>query len=362
MNNENPLLALKALGQHVWLDNLTRTLLREGGLETLIEEDGLDGVTSNPAIFEKAIATSPYYREDIERLRQSNLDAEGRYEALVISDIQAACDVLLPSYVASQGETGYVSLEISPHLACDLAATVAAVWRLHAAVGRGNVLIKVPGTSVGVAALEQLTAAGIRINVTLIFSLVQYEAVVQAYLRGAQRWLDSGGEARQVRSVASVFLSRIDTLVDQRLDAIGTEQAKALRGKSGIALAKRCHARYLEIFHGAAFATLARAGVPPQMLLWASTGSKNPAFSDVLYVEALIGAETITTLPDATLAAFRDHGHAAATLSAGSAEALTHIDALAHLDIDLNTIGASLQRDGVKLFVEAYDKCCLGLA
>ncbi len=357
--NENPLLQLKAMGQHVWLDNLSRTLLQEGVLQRLMTEDGIDGVTSNPAIFQKAIADSPYYREDLQRLRSSNLNTEARYESLVIPDIQAACYTLLPAYASSLGEAGYVSLEVSPALAHDRAATEAAARRLRQAVGRDNLLIKVPATPAGVRAFEQLTAAGIRVNVTLIFSLAQYEAVAQAYLRGAVRWLDSGGDAKQLRSVASLFLSRVDTLVDKRLDALAaasTIQIQTIKGKSGVALAKRCYYRYLEIFHGPEFATLSQAGVRPQTPLWASTGTKNPAYSDVLYVEPLIGGQTINTLPDATLAAFREHGRAATTLMTGMDEAQAHIEALAALGIDLNDVGETLQTEGVLLFAEAYEK------
>lgn len=354
--SENPLLALKTLGQNIWLDNLSRTLLREGGLQRLIDEDGVDGVTSNPAIFEKAIAGSPYYRDDLERLRRAGLDAEACYESLVIADIQAACALLQPVYADSGGETGYVSLEVSPELAPDTAATVAAAHRLRQAVGRANVLIKVPGTPAGIGAFEQLTAAGLRVNVTLIFSLAHYEAVAQAYLRGAQAWLDGGGHPEQLRSVASIFLSRVDTAVDKQLELLGTAEARRLQGQAGVALAKCCHARYREIFHGPDFAALRAAGARPQTPLWASTGSKNPAYSDVLYVEALIGPESINTLPDATLAAFRDHGRAAACLRADVEEAQTHIASLAALGIDLTEVGEVLQTDGVRLFAEAYKK------
>lgn len=357
--NVNPLLQLKALGQHVWLDNLSRTLLQEGILQRLMSEDGIDGVTSNPAIFQKAIADSHCYREDLQRLRGSNLDAEARYEALVIPDIQAACDMFLPAYTSSLGETGYVSLEVSPTLAHDMAGTEAAAWRLRQAVGRDNLLIKVPATPAGVRAFEHLTAQGVRVNVTLIFSPAQYEAVTQAYLRGARRWLDNGGHAQQLRSVASIFLSRVDTLVDKRLDALATASTvkiQAIKGKSGVALAKRCYCRYLEIFHGAEFARLRQAGVRPQTPLWASTGTKNPAYSEVLYIEPLIGAETINTMPDATLAAFRAHGHVATTLTTGMSDVQAHIEALAVLGIDLDDVGETLQIEGVRLFAEAYEK------
>jgi len=352
--NDNPLLALKALGQHIWLDNLSRTLLREGGLQRLIDEDGIDGVTSNPAIFEKAIANGTYYREDLEQLRGAGLDAEACYESLVIADIQAASKMLHPAYLSSGGETGYVSLEVSPELAHDTAGTVAAAQRLWQAVGCNNVLIKVPGTPAGIDAFEQLTATGIRINVTLIFSVAQYEAVACAWLRGAQTWLASGGRADQLRSVASVFLSRVDTAVDRQLELLATAEARQLQGQAGIALAKCCHARYREIFHGPDFAALRQAGVRPQTPLWASTGSKNPAYSDVLYVEALIGPESINTLPDATLAAFRDHGRVVDRLQSGLPDAQSLSVKLAEQGIDLADIGDSLQIDGVKLFAVAY--------
>ncbi|MBK8317313.1 MAG: transaldolase [Betaproteobacteria bacterium] len=361
--NKNPLLALKELGQHVWLDNLSRTLIEEGTLQRLINEDGVDGVTSNPSIFEKAISSSPYYRAHLARLNGSSLNVEARYEWLVIPDIQAACDALLPSYVASGNEAGYVSLEVSPLLAHETAATVAAAKRLYQAVGRENLLIKVPATPAGLQAFEQLTAAGMRINVTLIFSLVQYAAVVQAYLRGALRWLESGGSTRKLRSVASIFLSRVDTLVDKRLDALGTAQAEALKGRAGVALGKICHHHYLDTYNGSSFALLRLAHIRPQALLWASTGNKDPVASDVRYVEPLIGAKTITTLPDATLAAFRDHGCAAAeTLMTGMEEAQAHSEALAAQGINLDDIGETLQLEGVALFTDAYEKLLVSVS
>jgi len=354
--NKNPLLALKKLGQHVWLDNLSRELLKEGTLQRLIAEDGIDGLTSNPAIFQKSIAAGAYYKEDLARMLGSELSPEARYEALVIPDIRAACDLLLPAYVASSGAAGYVSLEVSPALADDAAGTIAAGQRLSQAVKRANLLIKVPATPAGLEAFEQLTATGMSVNVTLIFSLAQYERVVQAYLRGALRWLESGGDTRKLRSVASVFLSRVDTLVDKRLDAIGSNQALALKGRAGVVLAKGCYQRYQAIFQGSDFAMLRLAHIRPQTPLWASTGSKNPAASDVHYVEPLIGAKTITTLPDATLAAFRDHGCAKLTLTEGVDTAKSHIAELAEIGIDLKEVGKTLQVDGVKLFAEAYEK------
>ena len=240
-------------------------------------------------------------------------------------------------------------------------ATVAAGQRLQRAVGRANVLIKVPATPSGIEAFSRLTAEGLSVNVTLIFSLEQYEAVAQAYLRGALRWLERGGNIRQLRSVASVFLSRVDTLVDHRLDALGTAQAGRLKGRAGVALARRCYQRYLEIFHGPAFSLLHLAGLRPQTPLWASTGSKNPAYSDVLYVDSLIAPESITTLPDATLAAFRDHGQASRYLTDGVDDAQAHVHALADLGVDLTEVGELLQADGVRLFAEAYQQILFSL-
>jgi transaldolase len=251
---------------------------------------------------------------------------------------------------------GGQGMQVSPLLAHEAAATVAAAKRLYQAVGRENLLIKVPATPAGLQAFEQLTAAGMRINVTLIFSLAQYAAVVQAYLRGALHWLESGGSTRKLRSVASIFLSRVDTLVDKRLDALGTAQAKALKGRAGVALGKICHHHYLDIYNGSSFALLRLAHIRPQALLWASTGNKDPAASDVHYVEPLIGAKTITTLPDATLAAFRDHGCVKSTLTEGVDAAKSHITELAELGIDLEEVGETLQIDGVKLFAEAYEE------
>lgn len=359
--SENPLLALKAIGQHVWLDNLSRTLLREGGLQRLIKEDGVGGVTSNPSIFEKAIANSRYYREDLEHLRGQGLDAEACYESLVIADIQAACAMLRPAFQASRGESGYVSLEVSPELANNTAGTVAAARRLYGLVDRDNVLIKVPATPSGIEAFFRLTVEGLSVNVTLIFSLAEYEAVVQAYLRGALGWLESGGRARHLRSVASVFLSRVDSVVDERLNTLGTPHAARLMGRSGVALAKCCHGRYREIFHGQDFALLRLAGIRPQTPLWASTGTKNRAYSDVLYVESLIGPESINTLPESTLAAFRKHGQAANCLQHGLDEAQNHIRALLELGIDLGAVGERLQLDGVQSFAEAYQTILLSL-
>jgi transaldolase len=352
----NPLFQLHALGQRVWLDNLSRTLLREGGLKRLIDDDGLAGVTSNPTIFYKAMSESPYYRDDLAALqRDARLSAEERYERLAVPDIQAACDLLRPLYDTTRGEDGYVSLEVSPALAHDTAGTIAAAKRLRAMVSRSNVLMKVPATPAGIAAIEELIGQGISVNVTLMFSLVHVREVAQAYIRGIERWTGNGGDAQRVKSVASLFLSRVDTLVDKKLDTSAGNAVAGLRGKAGVALAKLAYREYKNTFRGERFTKHAARGARPQCMLWASTGTKNPAYSDLLYVEALIGPETINTLPDATLAAFRDHGRAAPTLEQDIEAAQEHFDALARVGIEMRQIGETLQAEGVKLFAQSFD-------
>jgi transaldolase len=349
----NPLLEVHKLGQQIWLDNLSRTLLQEGHLARFVDEEGVTGITTNPAIFHKAIAGGRYYEADLARLKSQALDAEARYEALVIPDVQQACDLLRPTWEEAAGEAGYVSLEVSPALAHDAAGTMAAGRRLHTAVGRDNLLIKVPATAAGLEAIEQLIGAGISVNVTLMFSLSHVEAVAGAYLRGLERLLAEGGDPRKVYSVASLFLSRVDTLVDKELEKLGGETL-ALRGKSALALAKLAYAAYQERFHGAAFAPLRRQGARPQYMLWASTGTKNPAYSDLLYVEPLIGPETVNTVPDATLAALRDHGKVTATLGQDLAGATAQFAALAKLGLDMEKIGETLQGEGLAQFETAF--------
>ncbi|MDR0635432.1 MAG: transaldolase [Azoarcus sp.] len=351
----NPLLQVRALGQQIWLDNLSRALLDSGELARLIADDGIAGVTTNPAIFQKAIAGGGDYEDDLARLRQQPLTAEARYVQLAIPDVQRACDLLRPLHERSHGEAGYVSLEVSPALAHDAKGTVAAGKRLHAEVGRPNLLIKVPGTPAGLLAVEHLIGDGININVTLLFSLAHVDATANAYLRGLERLRAAGGEPRRVMSVASLFLSRVDTLLDARLAAMGGE-APALRGQAALALARLAYRAWRARFHGPAFAPLRAVGARPQYLLWASTGTKNPAYGDLLYVESLIGPETITTLPDATLAALRDHGRVADTLAreADAGAASTLFTRLAALGIDLDKIGEDLQADGLAQFARAF--------
>lgn len=350
------LLSIRACGQRVWLDNLSRALLQEGELQRLIDVDGVAGVTSNPAIFYNAIAKDPRYQAQLAELKAGDGDAEARYEALVIPDVQAACDLLLPQYQQTEQADGYVSFEVSPFLANDEAGTLAAARRLWTAVSRPNLMIKVPATRAGITAFEQLIAEGLNVNITLMFSQSHVEAVFDAYIRGLQQRQEKGLPVAGIKAVASVFMSRVDTLVDKLLQQQGADEALVLRGRAAVAMAKQAYQYYLSLFNGAAFAALQEAGARPQYLLWASTGTKNPAYSDVLYIEELIGPETVNTAPDATLAAFRDHGDAAGRLLLdvdGAKEVLAQLDSLG---IDMAAVGEQLQQEGLQLFDEAFEK------
>ena len=350
---------IKTYGQSIWLDNLSRTLIQEGELTKLITQDGISGITSNPSIFQKALTESPYYKTDMARLKTQLNDPEARYEALVIPDIQAACDILLPTFQQTQGDDGYVSLEVSPLLADDANATVLAAHRLHKMVNRPNVLIKIPATAAGVAAFEQLIGDGISINITLLFSLTQTVRIFEAYIRGLRLFTDKGGNGRTVKAVASLFLSRLDSHLDPRLAKIGSATALTLQGRGALSLAKLAYQRYKQIFHSEHFSDLAKRGCRPQYLLWASTGTKNPAYSDVIYLDNLIGKETINTVPAATLNAFRDHGQIANTIENGLEQAQTDYLAMEKMGISLHEVGEILQQEGLKLFADAYQQILL---
>lgn len=353
--------ALRKLGQSIWLDYVQRSLITSGELGRLVEEDGLCGVTSNPTIFEKAIAGSRDYDDELHAILTDNPRGEPRtlYELSAIRDIQMAADVLKPVYDNTGGADGFVSLEVSPHLAHDIDGTLGEVRRLWRAVARPNVMIKVPATAQGVPAVEALIAEGININITLMFSLRHYEAVAQAYLSGLTR----SATPERAASVASFFVSRVDTVVDRELEAIGTPQALALRGQSAIANARLVYRRFREIFYGEAFSRLRRQGARVQRPLWASTGTKNPAYSDVFYVEGLIGPDTVNTLPPATLDAFRDHGQASrATVGESWDEAESCLAQLQELGIDLVAVTEKLQTDGVAAFAASYDQLLAALA
>ncbi|QNM96243.1 transaldolase [Chitinimonas koreensis] len=356
----NPLLQAKRLGQRLWLDNLSRELLA-GPLQTLIAEDGLAGVTSNPAIFQKSISAGAGYADDLAALKAQPLSTEQRFEALAVPDVQAACDLFAASYQASEGLDGYVSLEVSPFLARDGAGTLAAAQRLWAAIDRPNAMIKIPATPESLPAFSAAIAAGINVNVTLMFGQRDCDAVFDAYLAGLRQRLAAGGDLRHVRSVASLFLSRVDTLVDARLEAIGAD-AVLLKGSAALAMAKLAYARWTARWNGDECADLRAAGANVQRLLWASTGTKNPAYPDTLYVDNLIGPDTVNTLPDATLAAFRDHGTASLALLEGVDAAETTLKRLAEIGIDLDAAAVQLQVDGLKLFDEAFEKLLASLA
>ncbi len=345
-------------GQSVWLDYLDRDLVTEGGLQAL-REAGVRGVTSNPTIFHKAITGSSDYDDSIRDLMQADHEIDERriYEWLIVQDVQMAADVMEPVYRSSEGRDGFVSLEVSPHLAYDSDATVEAARHLWRMVDRPNLMIKVPGTVPGLLAVETLIAEGININVTLLFSVARYQAVIEAYLRGLQHNPDPA----RLASVTSFFISRIDTRVDAALDEIGSPQARALQGKIAIANAKLAYQSFKTAFNSERVMEQQRRGVTMQRPLWASTGTKNPAYRDVLYVEQLIGPHTVNTLPADTLDAFQAHGELRATLEEDVDEARRRLDELDRLGISLARITQELEQEGVAKFAHSYDELLTAL-
>lgn len=355
----NRIKEIQKYGQSVWLDYIRRDMLVNGGLKKLMEEDGITGVTSNPTIFEKAITGSTDYDEPLRRLlaEKPHADAKKLFERLAVEDIQMACDILSPVYRETGGVDGYVSMEVSPHLARDTDSTIDEVRRLRQVVGRPNLMVKIPATLEGIPAMEALISEGININATLMFSLAHYDAVSNAYISGLERCADPN----QVASVASFFVSRVDTAVDQALEEIASPDALALRGKIAIANAKMAYQRFHEIFSGALFSVLQQNGARLQRVLWGSTGTKNPAYSDVYYVEELIGPDTVNTVPPATLDAFRDHGRAKETLNKGLEKAEKQVHELRGLGIDLDGITERLQVEGLNAFTKSYDQLLASL-
>jgi transaldolase len=344
---------IHSFGQSIWLDFIDREIIASGKLQKLIDEDGVRGVTSNPAIFEKAITSSSDYDNDIVELSKTTDDNEQLFFGLAVKDIQQAADLFKGVYNESKAEDGYVSLEVSPFLALDTEGTAKQAEQLWKKVDRKNVMIKIPGTQPGLAAIRQSIAKGININVTLLFGLERYEAVTEAYISGLEDHLAAGHEIAHISSVASFFLSRIDVIVDPLLDAKGE---KALVGEVAIASAKKAYEIYKRVFSGARWEKLAAKGAQKQRLLWASTGSKNPAFKDTKYVEALIGPETVDTVPLETVDAFRDHGVAANTLESGLAEATATLAKLPGLGIDLDAITQQLEDEGIEKFNKPFEK------
>jgi transaldolase len=355
----NPLREVEALGQSIWLDYMRRDLIITGKLQQMIDEDGISGITSNPTIFEKAISSGSDYDSSIQKILHASpeIDSATLFELLEVEDIRMAADVLRPIYDRTRGNDGFVSLEVNPHLAYNTAGSVAEARRLWSEVDRPNVMVKVPATCEGIPAIEQLTADGINVNITLMFSVSQYEDVARAYLRGIERTR----HPQQVSSVASFFVSRVDTVVDKALEDFGTPDALALRGKAGIANAKLAYLRFTEVFSSNEFKKLQARGVRLQRPLWASTGTKNKAYSDVLYVESLIGKDTINSVPPETLEAFRDHGRAKVTLLDGQSEAEEVIGRLQAMEINMRSVGMELTEEGVEKFEKSYDNLLASL-
>ncbi|MGA2921490.1 MAG: transaldolase [Candidatus Sulfotelmatobacter sp.] len=361
----NPLKALLSYGQSMWLDYIRRDLLTSGKLKAMINDDGLRGMTSNPSIFEKAIGESSLYDDLLKSLAsRPDLNATARYEQIAIRDIQDAADILEPVYESSKFHDGFVSLEVSPLLALKTQETIDEGRRLRKAVGRENVMIKVPGTPEGLPAIRQLIGEGININVTLLFAQEVYEQVAEAYLAGLEDLAKRGGNLKKMAGVASFFISRIDTLVDSIIDdklkathdSQQQELLKSLQGKVAIANGKLTYQRYQRIFSGPRWEALASKGAQTQRVLWASTSTKNPAYRDVMYVEELIGPDTVNTMPPATVDAFRDHGRLRNSLTEDVARAQKVMDDLAKGGISIKEVTTKLTADGVKLFADAFHK------
>jgi len=358
---KNPLRRLEDYGQSIWLDYIQRRLITSGKLKQLIEEDGLKGVTSNPAIFDKAIAGSDDYDEAIQNLARQNKSVKDIYQDLTVEDIQGAADVFAPVYEKTDGKDGFVSLEVNPHLARDTEGTIAEARHLWKTAARPNILIKVPGTPEGLPAITQLISEGINVNVTLLFGLPRYEKVAEAYIAGLEARAAKGEPLSRVASVASFFLSRIDVLVDPKLEKImdsGGNQATAaknVRGQVAIASAKMAYHIYKRIFSQERFQALAAKGARPQRVLWASTSTKNPEYSDVKYVEALIGPDTVNTVPMETLEAYRDHGNPALRLEEGLDQAASVLQRLPELGIDIHQVTQQLEDEGIEKFNQPYD-------
>jgi transaldolase / glucose-6-phosphate isomerase len=360
----NPLKGLLAYGQSAWMDYIRRDLLTSGELQRIIRDDGLRGMTSNPAIFEKAIATSQDYADILNSPEAKKLDAKGIFEKIAIRDVQAACDIFKPVYLESKRRDGYVSLEVSPELANDAAGTLEEARRLWKEVGRENVMIKVPATPEGIPVIRQLLEDGLNINITLLFAQSAYEQVAEAYLAALEARAKKGQDLSHIASVASFFVSRIDSLIDSKLEEMlehETDNAKraliaSVHGQVAIANAKLTYKKYQELFSGPRWQALAGKGAQTQRLLWASTSTKNPKYRDVIYVEELIGADTVDTIPPATFDAFRDHGKLRNSLTENLPDAQKVMDNLAKAGISMKEVTDKLLVDGVKIFHEAFVK------
>jgi transaldolase len=356
--NSTPLHRLSALGQSVWIDFLSRDSIHGGRLASLIDDDAVVGATSNPSIFQKAFAESDAYDAQLREL-ESEGDEKEVFWALATRDVRDACDLFRPVFDAGSGRDGYVSLEVEPGIAYDTLATVRQVQRIHGEVDRPNLMVKIPATKPGLAAIEDSIAKGISINVTLIFSLRRYDEVVEAYLRGLERLVAAGGDPRPVSSVASFFVSRIDTEADRRLDELGGHDR--LKGKLAVANARIAYQHYKRAFTGERWEFLTNKGAKPQRVLWASTSVKNPAYPDTMYVEELIGPDTVNTMPEETIRAYQDHGRPTPRLELELDHARRLLHELEAAGIDYDDLTDTLEREGVEKFATAFDELLEGL-
>jgi transaldolase len=348
----SPLQRLSALGQSVWVDFLSRELIRGGDLRRMMDRDAVVGATSNPTIFQKAMTAGSAYDEQLHELAASGEDVERAFWAMAEQDVGEACALFEPVWERTGTRDGYVSLEVDPRLAYDTLASFREAMRLHGEVDRPNLLVKIPATKPGLAAIEDVIAKGRSINVTLIFSLRRYAEVAESYLRGLERLVAEGGNPHKVASVASFFVSRIDTEADRRLEEIGGHDE--LKGKLAVANARLAYARYEEIFSGPRWEFLAGKGATPQRVLWASTSTKNPAYQDTLYVEELIGPHTINTMPEETIRAYQDHGDPRPRLQNGIEQAHELLQELARVGVDYDDVTDTLEREGVQKFSESF--------
>ncbi len=350
---------LSALGQSVWIDSLSRDMLRSGELARLMEEDAVVGVTSNPSIFQKAVAAGEVYDEQLRQELEHERDPKELFLRLAVKDVGDACDLLRTVWDEGGGRDGYVSLEVDPTLAHDTEGTIAEAIRLHELVDRPNLFVKIPATEPGLPAIEEMIARGKSINVTLIFSLQRYAEVAEAHLRGLERLVESGGDPSPVASVASFFVSRVDTEADRRLDEVGAPAD--LKGKLAVANAKLAYQRYEELYSGPRWEALEARGATSQRCLWASTSTKNPAYRDVLYVEELIGPRTVNTMPEETIRAFQDHGRVALTLEQGLDEAKEVFSRIVEAGVDYDDVTATLEREGVEKFADSFAELLDGI-
>ncbi|HET8652280.1 MAG TPA: transaldolase [Gaiellaceae bacterium] len=346
-------------GQSVWIDSLSREWLRTGELRRLMDEDAVVGVTSNPTIFQKAMSEGGWYDDQLRDVLAEEDDLREVFFRLAFDDIREACDLMRQVWDITEGQDGYVSLEVEPAIANDTEATIEQAQRFHDTVDKPNLYVKIPATAAGVPAIEEMIARGKRINVTLIFGLDRYADVAEAYIRGLERLVESGGDPRDVTSVASFFVSRVDTEADKRLDALGVHDE--LKGRLAVANAKLAYRRYKEIFSGPRWQALAERGASTQRCLWASTSTKNPEYRDVMYVEQLIGPETVNTMPKETIAAFQDHGEVRPTLEEGIDEAERLFDELASVGVDYDDVTRVLEEEGVQKFADSFDELLEGV-